>query len=314
MTASSGLLSSVAFNLGLLEQAVRAYLSRADLVESLQRLRAGHASPFGEVQASAPSLAAAASLARHVQAMVTHLPPGFLGTDALMTLQAVEEALGQALRQPLRERLRGLYVIVDPQASRGRPVLQVAEAALRGGARVLQLRDKTSDKGDLLPTALRLRELCERFNALLIINDHPDLALACDAHGFHGGQHDLPVAQARAVLRPHQLVGRSNALLEEALESQAQGVDYVAVGDIFGSPSKQNTRPAGLETLRQVRQRVSLPLAAIGGINEGNVEQVAEAGADMVCVISAVAGADDPEGAARRLVERMERARRAYTV
>jgi thiamine-phosphate diphosphorylase len=98
--------------------------------------------------------------------------------------------------------------------------------------------------------------------------------------------------------------------VEEALQAQAQGVDYVAVGDIFGSPSKENTRPAGLETLRQVRQGVSLPLAAIGGINEGNVRQVVEAGADMVCVISAVVGADDPEGAARRLVERMEQERR----
>ncbi|MSQ40274.1 MAG: thiamine phosphate synthase [Dehalococcoidia bacterium] len=310
MTASSGLLGSVVFNPGLLEQAVRAHLSRSDLVEALQRLRAGLSLPIVESEGVAVPLAAATSLARHLREMVTHLPPGSLGPDAAKTLQSVEEALGQALRQPLRERLRGLYVIVDPQASRGRPVVQVAEAALRGGARVLQLRDKASDKGDLLPTALGLRELCERFNALLIINDHADLAVACDAHGFHGGQHDLPVAAARAVLRPHQLVGRSNALLEEALEAHAQGVDYVAVGDIFGSLSKENTRPAGLETLRTVRQRVSLPLAAIGGINEANVQQVVEAGADMVCVISAVVGADDPEGAARRLMERIAGATR----
>ncbi len=309
MTASSGFLSSVAFNLGPLEQAVRAHLSRSDLVEALRHLRAGLSLPIVESEGVAIPLAAAASLARHLREVVGHLPPGSLGSDATKTLQSVGEALGQALRQPLRERLRGLYVIVDPQASKGRPVLQVGEAALRGGARVLQLRDKTLDKGDLLPTALRLRDLCERFNALLIVNDHPDLALACDAHGFHGGQHDLPVAAARAVLRPQQLVGRSNALLEEALQSQAQGVDYVAVGDIFGSTSKENTRPAGLETLRRVRQRVSLPLAAIGGINEGNVRQVVEAGVDMVCVISAVVGADDPEGAARRLVERIEVAR-----
>ena len=310
MSTSAGRLASLALSIALLEEEVRAHLSRPDLLEGLRRLRERLPHPLLEhPSTSGMSLAMAPSLVRQVRELVSHLPAGAVGADGLKAVQAVEEALGNALRQPLRERLRGLYVIVDPQASRGRPVLQVAEAALRGGARVVQLRDKATPKGDLLPTALRLRELCERHQALLIINDHPDLALASEAHGYHGGQHDLPVAAARAILEPHQLVGRSNALLEEALESQAQGVDYVAVGDVFGSPTKQDTRPAGLQTLREVRQQVSLPLAAIGGINEGNVHLVVQAGADMACVISAVVGADDPEAAARRLVERMEEAK-----
>ena len=311
MSSHLTLLASLRANVRLLEQVVREELAQPALGDALRRLEhqlPQPAEPGAPLAPGASDLRIAAALARSLREVARQLLPEARGAEADATLQTTEEALGVALRMPLVQKLRGLYVIVDPQASRRRPVLEVAEAALRGGARVVQLRDKLADKGDLLPTGLRLRDLCERYNALLIINDHADLARACDAHGFHGGQHDLPIAAAREVLEPHQLVGRSNALLEEALESQAQGADYLAVGDIFGSPTKENTRPAGLDTLRKVRAQVSAPLAAIGGIDEGNVQQVVEAGADMVCVISAVAGADDPEGAARRLVERIEAA------
>ena len=310
MNADSPLLASLSADLRLLEQVVRHDLAQPLLGDRLYRLCQRVSAADETVPSEEPTpgaLAIAASVARHVVQMAWRLPQDYLDKAGVATLQEAEQALGAALRQPLVERLHGLYVIVDPQAARGRSLVQMAEAALKGGARVLQLRDKVTDKGDLLPTALRLRDLCHQYDALLIINDHADLAHACGAHGYHGGQHDLPVGAARAVLEPHQLVGRSNALLEEALE--AQGVDYVAVGDIFGSPTKQNTRPAGLETLHWVRAQVSAPLAAIGGITEANVHQVVNAGADMVCVISAVVGADDPETAARRLVECMERAR-----
>ena len=116
---------------------------------------------------------------------------------------------------------------------------------------------------------------------------------------------DLPIEEARAILRPHQIIGRSNALLEEALESERQGADYLAVGAIFPTDTKEKTRPAGLETLEQVKARVSVPVVAIGGINKDNVIQVMQAGADASCVISAVIGDPDPEEAARRLVESM---------
>lgn len=229
------------------------------------------------------------------------------GADADDTAQP---APAEASRRAPAQWLSGLYVILDPQAAGGRPLLDIARAALLGGARVLQLRDKVSGKGEQLPLARELRDLCERYDALLFINDHADLARACDAHGYHGGQRDLPVAAARTVLAPHQLVGRSNALVDEAAASHAEGADYVAVGDVFGSPSKADTRPAGLETLRAVRARVRGPVAAIGGITTSNVHQVVEAGADMACVISAVAGAGDPQRAASLLVERMEQVRR----
>jgi thiamine-phosphate diphosphorylase len=192
--------------------------------------------------------------------------------------------------------------------ARGDP-FQAAAAALRGGACAIQWRDKLHDKGDQLPVCHRLRELCARHDALFIVNDHADLAAACGADGLHVGQHDLPVAEARRSLAHAQIVGSSNATLAEAQASQDAGADYIAVGAIYPSPSKARTRPAGLETLRRAREIARVPLVAISGINEGNVAEVVAAGADAVAVISAVIAADDPEGAARRLLERIEAAR-----
>ena len=212
-------------------------------------------------------------------------------------------------RKTVTAMVNGLYVIIDAQAAQGRGLVDISRAALQGGARVLQLRDKVSDKGDVLPIARAIRDLCEEHDALLIINDHADLAVACNAHGLHLGQHDLPIEDARAILGPHQIIGTSNALLEEAQDSEGRGADYLAVGAMFPTDTKERTRPAGLETLRMVRDKTSLPLVAIGGIKEGNVAGVMAAGADAACVISAVVGDPDPEAAARRLVAAMEAAR-----
>ncbi|MSQ12611.1 MAG: thiamine phosphate synthase [Dehalococcoidia bacterium] len=223
-------------------------------------------------------------------------------------LARVGQRLGGEMRQQAAAKIRGLYVILDPQLARGRDITQMAEQVLKSGARVLQLRDKQSEKGLQLPVAKRLTELCEQHGALLIVNDHADLAAASGAHGLHVGQKDLPVVEARRSLAPRQLLGNSNATMDEAMASQQQGVDYLAVGAIFATTSKDNTRPAGLATLSRVREQAQAPLVAIGGINEGNVEQVIAAGADSVAVISAVSGADDPGQAAARMTERIERA------
>jgi thiamine-phosphate diphosphorylase len=202
-------------------------------------------------------------------------------------------------------KFKGLYVIIDAQMAQGRDLVDLTRAVLRGGAHIIQLRDKVHDKGDVLPVAHRIRGVCDEHGALLIINDHADLAVACNAHGLHLGQHDLPIEEARAILHPHQIIGRSNATLEEALASERQGADYLAVGAIFPTDSKENTRPAGLETLERVKTQVSVPVVAIGGIGLDNVRQVMTAGADAVCVISAVVGDPNPEEAARRLVDVM---------
>lgn len=215
------------------------------------------------------------------------------------------------LNQNKKPNIDGLYVIVGPDATRDRPVVEVAEAALQGGARVLQLRDKTGDRGDVLPVAVRLRELCHEHGALFFVNDDIALGFACDADGVHLGQSDLPVGVARQILAPGKLIGRSNNTDAEVEESVSMSVDYVAVGAVFPTTTvgKGARQTIGLDGIRRARDITDIPLVAIGGINESNVGDVIRAGADCVSVISAVTMADDPEAAARRLVDAIEDAR-----
>ncbi len=201
-------------------------------------------------------------------------------------------------------RIRGLYVIIDPQQTRGRDPVEVARLTLAGGARILQWRDKTRDKGDQLPDAQAIRDLCRAYNALFFVNDHVDLALALAADGAHLGRRDLPLSLVRPWLPARFLLGASTNTVEEARQAEREGAAYVAVGSIFPTATKEDTRPAGLERLREVKAAVSLPLVAIGGIGDENVDAVIAAGADAVAVISAVCAAEDVEGAARRLASR----------
>ena len=231
-----------------------------------------------------------------------------LASRICSTLDDLEMDIGEKLRGRISARMYGLYVIIDPEVTRGRDPLAVAGMALRGGARTLQLRDKLREKGSILPLARSLRELCAEHDALLIINDHPDLAAIVGADGLHVGQGDLPVADARQILKPRQIIGRSNHLLDEVLESQAQGVDHVAVGAIYPTTTKASIRrraPTGPEFIRTVKEVIKVPVVAIGGITEENVEPVVRAGADSICVTGAVGLAADPEEASRRLVERI---------
>ena len=212
------------------------------------------------------------------------------------------------IRNERIQKVRGLYVIVDPEATRGRDVVAVAEAALRGGASLIQLRDKTRDKGEVLEIARALKSLCDQHDALFIVNDDADIAYLSESHGLHVGQTDLPVAEARRVLSPDQIVGRSNNGTTEALESERQGADYLAVGAVFSTTTmgKSGRTAVGAEMIRDVKEAVSAPVVAIGGINAGNIAHVARAGADCICVVSAVTYAEDPERAAAELVEIIE--------
>ena len=204
-------------------------------------------------------------------------------------------------------RMRGLYVIIDLAACRGRDAVEVARLALEGGASVLQWRDKRREKGDQLPQARAMRELCVEQGALFIVNDHVDLALAVGADGVHLGQHDLPVEEVRRLVPEGFLIGASTNNADEARAAEAAGASYVAVGVIFPTASKEpaRTRTASPAVLREVKAAVRVPVVAIGGIDASNVGQVIEAGTDAVAVISAVCGADDVRAAARELAEKV---------
>ena len=226
-------------------------------------------------------------------------------SQARRVLTRAEQKVAGELRAETAAKVRGLYVIVDPQATRGRPVREVAEAALRGGASVIQLRDKNGSKGQVLSEGLRLKSICDAHGALFIMNDDSGLALSSGAHGLHLGQEDMPVPEARRVAGQERIIGRSNNSVEEVVQSQAAGVDYIAVGAVFPTTTMGKAdRPAvGVETLEKVRGMVDQPVVAIGGISESNAAEVVRAGADCVCVVSAVTLADDPEAAARRLAQ-----------
>ncbi len=205
-------------------------------------------------------------------------------------------------RSARRARVCGLYVITDESLAPGRSHLELARAALAGGARVIQLRDKRRDAGELLPAAREIGALCRAANALFIVNDRVDLALAAEADGVHLGQTDLPVPVARRLLGEERLVGVSVEDPEQVRQAERDGADYLGVGAIYGSTTKLDAGGAvGLEQLRRFAAETRLPLVAIGGITLDRIPEVRAAGARSVAVISAVAGAPDPEQAARAL-------------
>ena len=218
--------------------------------------------------------------------------------------------VGAAVRREKADEVRGLYVIIDPQVTGGRDPYDIAVAAVNGGARMFQLRDKLRDKGESLPLALALQDLCLRNGALLIINDHVDVAAAVGSGGVHVGQTDLPVAQARQILSPQQVLGRSNREFEQLTESIAMGADHVAFGAIYATTSKGVARnPQGPGRVREAKAIAGdTPLVAIGGINLDNVAPVVEAGADAICVTAAVGSAEEPEAAAAAMVAAIEAA------
>ena len=210
-------------------------------------------------------------------------------------------------------KIGGLYVLIDPDACLGRDPVAVGRAALAGGARMLQWRDKRRDKGEQLAQARALYLFCQEHDAVFVVNDHADLALVLaedgvpplGAIGVHVGQKDLPLADVLAIVPPYFVVGVSTNNPDEARAAERDGASYVAVGDTFGTSAKEGTRPASPQRLAQVKAAVRLPVIGIGGITKDNVAEVMAAGADGVAVISAVCGAADPEAAARELIEAM---------
>ena len=200
-----------------------------------------------------------------------------------------------------------LYVLITESCCR-LPWERVAEAALQGGADCLQLREKDLESGELLRRAVRLRDLCRRHDALLIVNDRPDVAILSGADGVHVGQGDLPVRDVRKLVGREVLVGVSTHDLEQARQAVRGGADYIGVGPVFRSPTKPRDILPGLDYARQVAREVKLPAVAIAGITAENVDEVVSTGVRAVAVTSAVTQADDPRKAAERLKARLANA------
>jgi thiamine-phosphate pyrophosphorylase len=196
-----------------------------------------------------------------------------------------------------------LYVITDETASRGRSHLQVAAAAIAGGADVVQMRDKAASSGRLYRVAMQLRKLTRGAKVPFIVNDRIDIALAVDADGVHVGQADLPASVARELIGPDRILGVSVDSEEEAVLAERDGADYLGVGPVFEARGTKPDagEPLGVDRVARIRRQCRLPIVAIGGIDARNARKVLESGADAAAVISAIVAADNIEGAARRL-------------
>lgn len=197
----------------------------------------------------------------------------------------------------------GVYLVTDAGLSGKRGVLEVMEAALLAGVRTVQLREKTSSTRDFVLLARAAMNLCRRHNAMLLINDRVDVALAAGAHGVHVGQDDMPPADARALLGPRAIIGLSVETEEQVRAAEAQPVDYLGLSPVWSTPTKTDTREEwGLSGVARARSLTRLPLVGIGRIGTENAAEVVRAGADGVAVVSAICSAPDPHLASRELI------------
>jgi thiamine-phosphate pyrophosphorylase len=206
------------------------------------------------------------------------------------------------LRKEKIQKLTGLYVVIDTEWLKGRSPVDVTEQAIRGGANIIQLRCKERNIREFLSIARDLKNICVEKDILFIINDSLEVALAIGADGLHLGQEDLPVAIARKMIPIDMLLGCSVSTVDEAGKALADGADYLGVGAVFSTATKESAGSVGVERIKEIKQAVGLPLVAIGGINKDNLKGVIQAGADAAAVISAVMGAADIEAATRQLV------------
>ena len=210
--------------------------------------------------------------------------------------------LQRGTRTAARRPLGGLYAVTDAMLTPGPQLLAAVAAALRGGAALVQYRDKGGDSGRRQAEAAALLALCRQHGVPLIINDDPELARAVGADGVHLGADDPSLEAARTLLGPAAIVGVScYDRLETARRAAERGADYLAFGSFFPSPTKPAAVRAEPSLLARARRELALPIVAIGGIDEKNGGQLVALGADLLAVISALFAATDVEAAARRL-------------
>ncbi len=196
-----------------------------------------------------------------------------------------------------------LYLVTDRVLSLGRSLIEICQAAIKGGVSVIQLREKNLDSRTFLKEGLALKDLLARNRIPFIINDRIDIALALDADGVHLGQSDIPLQVARKILGHEKIIGWSIDCPEQILSEEAPLADYLAIGPIFHTGTKTDAaQPWGLEGMNTARSMTEKPLVAIGGINENNLAQVIGAGADSAAVVSAIVAAEDVESATRKLL------------
>lgn len=212
--------------------------------------------------------------------------------------------MNRLMRKTIFDRV-DIYPVTCQKLSSGRSDMEVLEGVIRGRAAIIQLREKELSKKELYHLALQFREATARAGVLLILNDHVDIALAVEADGVHLGQDDLPVSAARK-LAPELLIGASTHSIEEALTAQAQGADYINIGPIFATSTKEGVdKFLGPEAISAISSRIDIPFTVMGGIKESNIDQVLANGARRVAMVTAITQAPNIAFTVSSLKERI---------
>ena len=205
-----------------------------------------------------------------------------------------------------------LYLVTDRELARSRTTLEIVKAAAKGGVTCVQMREKECSTREFIDQALTIKGFLKNHGIPLIINDRVDVAMAVEADGIHLGQTDMPLDIAKRILSDSMIIGISAESLDDAIQAEKGGADYLGVSPIYNTPTKTDTAPAlGLKGLRAIREAVNIPLVGIGGLNLENSADVIRNGGDGIAVVSAIVAADDPEAAARNLRQTIDKAGKA---
>ena len=203
-------------------------------------------------------------------------------------------------------RMLTLYAVTDSRWLHGQTLAQQVELAIRGGATMVQLREKGAGEAELIALARELAAVCKAHGVPFIVNDSPRIALAADADGVHLGQKDMPPDEARRILGSGKIVGATARTVEQALRAQALGADYIGSGAVFGTGTKADAVPLSREKLTAICRAVDIPVVAIGSVNRENIQRLAGTGVSGAAVVSGIFAQADVEAAARELRELSE--------
>lgn len=196
-----------------------------------------------------------------------------------------------------------LYLVTDKEILEGRDFYKEIEQALKGGVKTVQLREKDTLGKEFLEKALKLRELTEKYNALFIVNDRVDIAILSKADGIHIGQDDIPLKEVKKIIPKDMIIGVSTGTLEEAIIAKNEGADYIGVGAVFKTETKKDAKNTGLEILNEIKEKVSIPIVAIGGIKEENINEVGIV--DGYAIISDILKCRDIMEKSKKLLEKI---------
>lgn len=201
-------------------------------------------------------------------------------------------------------KLSGLYFITDSRLTR-QGIIEDVKQVIEAGCRTVQYREKEKSAREMIKEAAEIGGICREKDVLFIVNNNVDIALAVNADGIHLGQRDMPVVITRKLLGRKKIIGVTVHSVEEALQAQKQGADYVSVSPIFHTDTKRDAgKPVGIQLIKEIKEQVGLPVVAIGGINEKNLQQVLDAGSDCIAMISAIVASDNVAATVWRIRKR----------